>query len=695
MKFLKKLLSICLIFILLLDSNKAIAAFDVRGVQLFKDSNVCLTMADNTTNEGFNLANIQSNQESIQSKVSSSGSFCPLPPFFTGGALLTTSPKTIQAQANVQSLGRGILISEIAGDTGGISSSGDPTGFSSLLARLGGTASAIFEITLPSGCDVVDDDDDIAGASSDLTTVNDFSLPTCTSTNSLTVQCNAASGLLTTVNGLVPASGGNPAKIRFAISAIDSTPDVNMIDSILIKFDSQDIFCPGTITGPLIATVIAKNAVDSPTKSETLGTADLGTPTQAIKISYAKDSATSLKGEISTNEVSTTPLLIGKATTTSNIIQIEELHNESIPIGSQSSPTLINSSLANSNVEISTINLLLIPTSTILFLTAPSASDITFSDNSLLVSSAPVIVKNNGDDLNAPIGTLVIPVKKNPIGSDPSGVKTTITIKNLVFNSSGSVNDTSTVSLALFEPISGAVVNTPSALSVNNSTNPTNPQNFSAFSVGSVRALAQNAVINGAANELTDAAQVAKDVDLVSLTARNTILGTPQITGFTKAISSVTSIDTNKTNIIITGSVVTVTGQAGASISGAKIKIDLLVNNSTFDSVTITSKGDGSFVAKLKSDGSNKPLTVNFKQTISDTDSAISTKTVETSGSGVSTNLTCDKTVCGCENPNCTPTIPTVLVFVENSGGLSAIVSKGGATLEELIKVIKNVLGLS
>ena len=43
--------------------------------------------------------------------------------------------------------------------------------------------SIIFEVSLPSGCYVVDDDNDIVGASSDLSTINDFSFPTCASTN--------------------------------------------------------------------------------------------------------------------------------------------------------------------------------------------------------------------------------------------------------------------------------------------------------------------------------------------------------------------------------------------------------------------------------------------------------------------------------------------------------------------------------
>ena len=253
-----------LLFLLNTGLNPVFAAFDVKGVQLFRDNNICInSVSDGTTSKvALDLSTLQTNSESVQSKISSSGSLCTTPPFFTGGAILSTAGGiTTQAQPNIQSLGRGILISEIAGNSSGISSSGDPNGFSTLVSNLGGLANTIFEISLPTGCDVIDDDDDIVGASSDLTTVNDFSLPTCTSTNGLTVQCNATSNLLTLTTGLAPASGSTPAKVRFTLSAINAVPDSNMIDSILIRLSSQDVFCPSTATGPLIATVVAQNAV--------------------------------------------------------------------------------------------------------------------------------------------------------------------------------------------------------------------------------------------------------------------------------------------------------------------------------------------------------------------------------------------------------------------------------------------------
>lgn len=692
MNTIKKTICVFSLFLLLFGEitfNETFAAFDVQGARLFKDNNICIIRTAGGIPESFSLANIQTNSESIQSKVSSSGSLCPPPPFFTGGAILTTaSGITTQAQPNVQSLGRGVIISEMAGDNGGISSSGEPSGFNQLVSRFGGISNILFEISLPSGCDVIDDDDDIVGASTDLSTINDFSFPTCTSTNGLTVQCNTASGLLTASNGLVPANSGSPAKARFVISDINTVADSNMIDSILIRFDSQDIFCSDTATGQLIATVVAQNAASNSTMSETIGTADLGTFTQAARISYAKEKATSLKGEVSENEVGTTPLLIGGNNTISNKLQIEELHNESIPIGGQSSASLINppnSLTAENNV----INLWLIPSYTNLFENPPSSSDITFSDDSFIVYSAPYIVKTNADDLNAPIGTLVIPLRKNQNGVDPQTVKTTISLTNLRLTAPNSDTKDSTVTLALYEGVSGAIVNTPVPLSINNTTNQSNPQNFSAFATQSTRALAQNIIVGGAVNEATGAAQIQTNNDLTTLVQRSKILGAPQIIGFTKVISSLTPIDVSAITTQESNSIITITGNEGSSIGSAKVKIESFAKSSmsAFDSVTITSRKDGSFTAKLQADFSGGDITLSFTQTASGIDSSVVTRLV-------SKGLSCDKTVCGCGNPSCTPTLDLVNDYIKKNGGLASIISKGGDILQEIIKSAKKALGL-
>ena len=673
------------------NPQKSQAAFDVQGVELFKDNNICITMAGSTTPEGLNLSSFTVTTESIQSKISSSGSLCPPPPFFTGGTILTTvnGIKT-QADPTVQSLGRGIIISEIAG-TDGISSSGDPYGFSSLVTRLGGLSSTIFEISLPNGCDVIDDDDDIVGSSSDLSNINDFSFLTCSSTTGLTVACNATSNLLTAITGLEQATSPTPAKIRFTISEFNSFADASMIDSILIRLDSQDIFCPNNSGSPLTATIVAKNAITSPTVTETIGSVNIGTPVQAAKLSYATETVTSAKGETSTNETGITPVSSG--TTTANTIQIEELNNESIPIGNQSSPTLINPSVVNSTSN-NAVNIWIIPSISNLFLNPPATSDITFSDNSLVVGSPPYIVMTNTDDLNAPFGTLVIPVQQNMGGVDPATVKTITTIKNLTLSGDATASKDSTVSLSFFEPVSGAIVNTPGAASIlTSTTNTINPQNFSSFAPLSTRGIAQNAIINGAVNDGTGANQVVTDADIASLTTRDTALGSPQITSFTKVVSSLTTVDTGKITISNSNSVLTITGDKDSSIGGAKVKIDSLANGGTtsFDSVTVTSKSDGSFNAKLKTDFSKGAVTLNLKQTVSNTDSKITTKSISQDGSTSS----CEKTVCGCLDTNCTPSITSVLTFIQNNGGLSQIVTSGGALLQEVISSAKKALGLS
>ena len=687
MKTFKLLQNILLVYLLLVSqiiSQKSQAAFDVQSVGLFKDNTICIVMAGSTTPEGLNLANFIITTDNVQSKISSSGSLCPVPPFFTGGALLTTvnGIKT-QADPTVQGLGRGILISELSGSSSGGSSLGDPSGFSSLVARLGGLTMTIFEITLPDGCDVIDDDDDIVGSSEDLLNINDFSFPTCASTNGLTVACNATSDLLTATTGLSPATSTSPAKIRFTISEFAGFADVNMIDSILIRLDSQDIFCPSNFGNSITATIVAKNTVDNPTITENIGIANIGTPVQAAKLSYAIETVTSTKGETSTNEIGTTPVL-ANGVTTANAIQIEELNNESIPIGGQTSVNIINPSISNSTT-VSSINLWLIPSAISLFSGAPSAADITFSDNSFVSSSAPYIVMDVTDDQNAPLGTLVIPIKQNPEGINPATVKTTITIKNLTLSGNVTASTDSTISLAFFEPISGAIVNTPGTLSIlNSNTSLINPQNFSSFTPLSTRGTTQNATVGNITNESAVVSQVKTDSDLNALTNRDKVLGTPQIAGFTKIVSSVIPIDTNKITVEASNgaSLLTINASAGATIGGAKVKIDSL-----FDFVTVTSKSDGSFNAKLKADFSQGDVIVNLKQTVSKTDSQSITKTI--------TSSSCEKTVCGCTNPNCMPNIASVLTFIQNNGGLSQIVTSGGTLLLEIISSAKKALGIS
>jgi hypothetical protein len=588
MKNYKSIISGALILLLIFSLNVK-AAFDVQGVGLFRDSNLCVL--DSSQNpSAVTFASIQTSQDSAIARTNSSGAFCK-PSIFTGGAILSNSSgKVTQAQPVVQANGRGILITEPFGPSGAVSSSGDPTAFNSLLNKYGGSTMLVFEIALPQGCDVIDDDDDGEGTASVLSGINDFSFPTCSATGGLNVFCNdlSSSGLLTASNVLVPASGSTPAKVRFGITSVNFSADSNLIDSILIKFDSQDIFCSSSAISPLTATITAKNAIDSPTLSETIGTADFGAPIKALDVSGSASS-----------------------------LLISELDNDSIPVGNTSSQSLIDP-ISGLTTEITMINLWIVPSATNIFSTAPSSSDVIFSDTSLALSSAPFIVRSSSDDNSAPTGTVVIPIKKNDISGalSPAKNKTTITIKNLGLSStsssgssSGSSSSESSISVLIYEPNSQAVVNTPGVASINNTSSSTNPQNYSAFSYLSTRAQNQTAVISNVVNETSMLTQPLTDADLALVFARNTILGSPQIINFTSGIASSSS------------------GSSGSS-----------------------------------------------------------------SSSGASG---CEQTVCGCSDVSCTPTSTQIQTFIDSNGGLSSIISTGGALLNELISAAKKLLGLS
>ncbi len=666
------------------------AALDVNGVGLFRDGNVCI-LDSNGNPSTLNLASIQTTIDSVQARLSSSGTFCK-PGFFLGGTSLSnTSGITIQGQPVIQANGRGILISEMAGVDGGVSSSGEPREFNSLINRFSGVDMLFFEATLPSGCDVLDDDDDGEGSSTALSSVNDFSLLSCSATGNITPRCNdfSTSGLISAINVFVPASSGSPAKIRFGISNFNVISDSAILDAYLLKLDSQDIFCSSSATAPLTVSIVAKNSVTAPTITETIGNADLGSPIKALGISFSTETATSLKGELSTNNTSSTPLLKDAVSTLSNTFQISELDNDAIPVGGISSQSLIDPALILTN-EITLVHLWITPSKTNVFSAAPTSSDITFSDNSLALSSNPYLVRSSTDDSNAPVGTVVIPIKKNDAqgASNPNKNKTKITVKNIGLNTI-SASD-STISVLIFEPSSLAVVNTPGIVSINNTSSPTNPQNYSAFSSLSNRSSFQNAIISTIVNETSMNGQITTDADLTLVTARNKTLGSPQIEGFTTVVTSVSPIDTSKVTATNASNVLTITGSENASISGGKIKIDLTPKGSSiFDSVTITTGEKGSFTAKLKTDFSKGDATLSFKQTVSGVDSIVSTKTVSSS------TLSCEKTVCGCENLNCSPSAVQVLNFIKDNGGLSSIVSSGGSLLDEVISSAKKALGLS
>lgn len=675
----------------LLDAK---AGYEVKSVKLFKDGNLCIKDSAGTESS-LDITKFIVDSESVAASISSGGAVCSAAPIFTGGAnLISVNGVSTQAQPVVQAYGLGILISETAGSDpamdGGVSSSGDPNAFSNTLVNIGGNSGlndqqTIFEIQLPQECDIVDDDNLATGTSSNLTTINDFSFITCSSSPSLTLNCSSEFGLLTKENALIPRNGTEPAKIRFTVSRTASS-DPSMIDSALIKIDSQDILCPTTTNGPLSVTILAKDMVDNPSKTETIGTVDLATPIQAISVKYASSVATSAQGETSTNEVGTTPVLSMTSSTTLNPIVVEELNELSLPIGDQSSVFIIDQLTTGNKTEITTVNLWLTPPKGGFFATAPALGDIAFSDNSL-VAGTPFIVMSSSDDFDAPIGSLVIPITKNLATSvtNPSTVKTKITINNIKVGAIDSTFDPATITFAIYEPISDAVVNTPGTGSIYNTNIDTNPQNFSAFGVGTVRAQNQNIVIGtSSAPNATFTNQATTDVDLGLVTARATALGAPQLTNTFNVVSSVSTADDTKISTSVSGSVLTVTGTTGATTPGASVK--LTIPNG--DSVTILSKADGSFVAKLKKASADTALSIS--QTISGTEgSSVSLNLPGTSSNSCATTQECQSQI------GDNPTVTDVVNFINSNGGLSSVISSGGAALEAVINSLATALGIS
>lgn len=678
--------SIYFLVVLLLGSefSMAQAAITVRAVKLFKDGNVCIKNSQGVE-QSLNIGEINSNNDSLDSRLSSSGSVCTPPPFFTGGVNISSSGILTQAHPVVQALGRGILVSETAG-TSGVSSSGNPFDFAQLLIDVSGSktsSTAILQVTLPLGCDFIDDDDDIAGTSSTLTDVNDFSLPACQATNGFTIICNEESGKLTAMNGIEVATATTPAKMRFALNDF-AAPDGNLIDSFLIKFDAQDIFCPSSFTGPLNVTVSVSNDATNPTMTSTLGTVDLGLPTKAAAAKFITKTSTSTKGQISTSNISTNAVLTEGGTNISNPIQIEELQEESIPIGGQSSASLINPPNVN-KIEITKVNLWIIPSVLNLFTGAPSSSDISFSDNSLKVSSAPYLVMTNTDDVNAPFGSIVIPLEKNTVqgASDPTKVKTTITINNLNLAQVNSLSTNANLTFAFFETTGNAVVNTPGISTINTGGVSSNPVNYSAYGSSDIRAQNQNISISSSnAPQIGFASQINTENGLNLITSRSTVLESPQILNFTNVVSMVTDITSSLVSVDSdTDSIITVTGAASSVINGAQVVVDVFESGGTtsIDSVTVIGQSDGSFNAKLLGNFTKGSNTVKIKQVISGTSSSEIVKTVVKNTGEITIE----------------PTVSAVLTFIQDNGGLDSIIAEGGEKLQAVVKAIKQALGLT
>ena len=627
------------------------------------------------------------------SAACTSGVIASAPTFFTGGAPNTVSGTTIvTGSPTVQGNGRGVLISELSA-----------TGFSELVNQVGGgTQGTVFEISLPTGCDVIDDKDDNNTASSSSTASaalggNDVARITLTATGGVTAtQAAGGSGnaALTNSNVISAASGAVPAKVLFRLSTAPGTgTDALTTDAVLVKFDAQDLFCPTSVTGPLTATVKANNTVTSPTVTSTLGTASLGTATQAITFGIADDVATSTKGEVSTNTgVGPSLRLVGGSASAANPFSFKENDPTSIPIGGRVSSRNLDPENSLLSSVITRGQIWIVPGANTAFSAAPAASDVTFSDNSLVVDGTPVLVTSSTSDANAPFGTLIIGVKRNIASgaTDPATVATTVSVRNLQLAGANSSTTDLVASALFFSQDAGVIVNTPGSATGNNAASPTL---FTPYVQGSTKALTQleatGVQLNGGlANQL--------------LTARLTTQGSPQLNPFAKVVTTAMNADSSK--ITVSGaaattptgtmdSVITVTGAAGSVDGGAQVLVTT-GGSSAYDTVTVASSTDGSFTAKLRGDcATASSVTVTVAEKVSGTSTTSVTKTALCTGG--SSGPTADSVFNDIAGSDGKVTISEVLSYVSANGGLSAIVSAGGGQLAGVIKAAKAALGLS
>ena len=619
---------------------------------------------------GFN--NIVSN-----ACTNNSGSIAPAPTFFTGGTLAVATKPATENSPTVQGESRGILLIE-AGNTS----------FSELLAQIGGgPEGTVFEISLPQECDIADDRDDNNTAASGATGGNNVTRVTATTTLGIEASFTGGTGeaTLTNSNVLVPATKTSPALIRFRISQAPGVGiDANTQDALLVKFDSQDIFCPTTFKGDLKAKVIIKNRISNPSIISTIGNVILGNATEALNLSFLDDIATSQKGETSINtNIGPTPILVNGGATIFHTIKIAELDPRSIPIGGRVSARNVDPDNSNSSVIITRGQIWVIPSEKNAFDTAPQTSDISFSDSSLTTDGTPYIVKESLIDPNPPIGTLVIPVKKDT--SDPSIVKTIITVKNLklspIANNSGGL----IASLEFFLPDAGVIINTPGIASGNSASAPTL---FTPYVQGSTKA---NTQLNSPSVQIGNST-IANQL----LTSRLTTLGTPQINSFTKAITSLMNIATSKINLTLadisnsTDKLVIVNGPASSVDGGAEIVVSS-GDSTPYDSVTVVSSQDGSFTAKLRGVCTNPDsITVNIFEQISGIKTVPITKTITCSIADP-----CPDVYNCAFNINIPPSIEEILDYITAQGGLAKIVAAGGKKLAVLIEAVKAALGLS
>ena len=617
---------------------------------------------------------------------------------FTGGVGNSVSGSTVvDGSPVVQGEGRGILVKEATN-----------TGFNELVSQVGGgTQGTVFEVQLPANCDVIDDRDDnnTAVSTTSATGGNDATRTTITSTAGVTAAVSAGGAgdaALTNANAVEPATGATPAKLRFRLNAVGGATDNAVRDAVLLRIDSQDVFCPTSVTGNLTGAVLAQNKAASPTVIANLGTANFGTAKQAATFAFGDDVATSTKGEVSTNTMTgATPRLAGGSTSTVHTFTVAETDPKSIPIGGRTSARNLD---PDNSVLSSVINrgqIWVVPSASSAFSAAPAATDISFSDNSLVVDGNPLLVTSSTVDANAPLGTIIIGVKKNTAAgaADPATSTTTITVKNAVLGAAISSTTDLTASVEFFSQDGGVVVNTPGIAAGNSASTPTI---FSPFAPGSTKAFTQ---INGA-TAATAAIQLGSgSLSNQLLTSRLTSEGTPQVNPFAKVLAAGTLKNADASKITAsatalssggspaTDNQVTVTGTAGSVDGGAQVVVTT-GSSSTYDSTTVVASDDGSFAAKLRGDCAvATSVNVTVTEQVSGTKTTSATKTAACGGTGG--GQTVDQVFADIAGSDGKATIAEVLSYVSSKGGLAAIVSAGGNALQGVIKAAKSALGLS
>lgn len=633
-----------------------------------------------------------------------SGAIASPPAFFTGGANNTVSGTTVVKGSPVaQGEARGILITESTA-----------TGFSELVSQIGGgVAGALFEIGLPSGCDLIDDNDDnntatSSSSSSSATGGNDVSMITLASTAGVTATVTGGGtgdALLTSSNVLAPAVGSTPAKVRLRLSAATGTgTDALTTDGVLVKFDSQDIFCPTSVTGDLFATVTAQNKVSGPTVTSSLGTmVALGTATKALSFAFGDDTATSTKGETSTNmNIGPTPRLVGGGASNSHVFVITELNKKAIPIGGRVSPRNLDSDNTLLSTVLTRGQLWIIPAAGSAFSAAPALADVTTTNlegttpGSLVVDGSPLLVTSSSVDANAPIGSVIIGLKKNTASGapDPATITSVVTVKNLKLTAATSSTTDLVADVEFYAQDVGVVVNTPGVASANSSSSPTL---FTPFTAGATKALTQLEVAG---------AQLSGSLANQLAINRDAVLESPQISPFANQLTTQMNADGSKITVAAsaiaasssgtapTDNKITVTGTAGAVDNGAEVIITT-GGTTTYDSVTVVASNDGSLTGNLRGDCAPPATSVSVSVTeqVSGTKTTSVTKTVLCSGQvGGVTEDSVFTEIAGSDG---VATVSEVLTYVSSNGGLAAIVSAGGGKLAGVIKAAKSALGLS